>query len=79
MKSFDVNKLVFECSMKWGPYLAMFFPRELCCSNFVLTALFDIHSSNFRSKSWNSKYRVAKPSPNAAELGDWPLDSFIRA
>ena len=36
-----------------------------CCSNFVLTADFDIHSSNFRSKSWNSKYLFWKPSANA--------------
>jgi hypothetical protein len=35
--------------------LEMFLPRELCCSNLVLTALFEMHSSNFFSKSWNSK------------------------
>jgi hypothetical protein len=41
------------------------FPLCECCSNFVLTADFDMHSSNFRSKSWNSKYLFWKPSANA--------------
>jgi hypothetical protein len=40
------------------------FPRSECCWNFVFTADFDMQSSNFFSKSWNSKYRLWKPSAN---------------
>lgn len=72
MKMLLVNQL-------WSTNIAIFFPRELCCSNFVLTALFDMHSSNFLSKSWNSKYRVEKPSANAPLFGGCPFDSQTRA
>lgn len=60
-------------------YFAIVLPRELCCSNFVLTALFEIHSSNLRSKSWNSKYRFWKPSASAADATGWPFASHWRA
>ena len=44
------------------PYPTTAFPLFVCCSNFVRTADFDMHSSNLRSKSWNSKYLPWNPS-----------------
>lgn len=58
---------------------ATLLPRELCCWNFVFTALCEMHSSNLRSKSWNSKYRIWKPSAMAPMCGGLPLASSILA
>lgn len=45
--------------------VAINLPFWECWSNFVRTADWLIHSWNFFSKSWNSKYLVWKPSAKA--------------
>lgn len=57
----------------------MSLPPCRCCANLVFTADLLMHSSNFRSKSWNSKYRAWNPSARAPLWGGRPLCSCSRA
>jgi len=62
---FSSSALLYVLSIIFHISDTISFPLCECCSNFVLTADFDMHSSNFRSKSSNSEYLSGKPSANA--------------